>query len=325
MSERAKKRYRNTGKKVLAFIAAYASVCLTGLFCYLYLSTFVWMENDIFYPVLHFLNNAKGVFFLLGLVTGIIIILVYDYRKMYELVEQEVEQAQLRADEAEQRKNDLVVYLAHDLKTPLTSVMGYLDLLQDAPDLPEETRQHYIQVVARKTERLEDLINEFFEITRYNLTHITLEKSEINLTRMLDQMIFEFQPVLQEKDLCCEATLPKDFMFVCDSDRMQRVFDNLLRNALNYSFPSTTIQISLMDRGKEFELLFENEGNTIPQEKLQRIFEQFFRLDSSRGTKTGGSGIGLAIAKEIIELHGGQITAFSGDERICFQIILPKS
>lgn len=283
------------------------------------------MENDIFYPVLHFLNDNKAVFFLLGLVTGIIIILIYDYRRMYELVGKEAEQAQLRADEAEQRKNDLVVYLAHDLKTPLTSVMGYLELLQDEPDLPEETKRHYIRVVSRKTERLEELINEFFEITRYNLTHITLEKSEINLTRMLDQVVFEFQPMLREKDLDCEVSLPKDFMFVCDSDRMQRVFDNLLRNALNYSFPSTAIRISLADRDREIELRFENQGNTIPPEKLQRIFEQFFRLDSSRGTKTGGSGIGLAIAREIIELHGGQITAFSEDNQVCFQIILPKS
>lgn len=325
MNERAWKRYRNTGKKVLGFIAAYASVCLTGLFCYLYLSTFIWSKNDIFYPVLHFLNDNKSIFFLLGLAAGIIIILIYDYRKMYELVEKEVEQAQFRADEAEQRKNDLVVYLAHDLKTPLTSVMGYLQLLQDEPDLQEETRQHYIRVVSRKAERLEELINEFFEITRYNLTHIILEKSEINLSRMLEQVIFEFQPMLLEKDLRCEVSIPKDYMFVCDSDRMQRVFDNLLRNALNYSFTSTVIKITLTDREKEIELRFENEGNTIPPEKLQRIFEQFFRLDSSRGTKTGGSGIGLAIAREIIELHGGEITAFSEDNRILFQIILPKS
>lgn len=324
MNERALRRYRNTGKKILAFAAAYGSVCLTGLFCYLYLSTFIWQKGDIFYPVLHFLNDNKAVFFLIGLAGGIIIIFMYDYKKMYELVEEEVKQAEQRADEAEQRKNDLVVYLAHDLKTPLTSVMGYLELLQDEPDLPEKTRQHYIQVVSRKTERLEDLINEFFEITRYNLTHITLEKSEINLTRLLEQVIFEFQPMMSEKNLTCDVSLPKDFMFVCDSDRMQRVFDNLLRNALNYSFPSTPIRICLNDREQEIELNFENQGHTIPPEKLQRIFEQFFRLDSSRGTKTGGSGIGLAIAKEIIELHGGRITAFSEDNQIRFQVILPK-
>ena len=325
MNERASRRYRNTAKKIFVFVAAYGSVCLTGLFCYLYLSTFIWQKEDIVYPLLHFLNNRKGAIFLIGLVGGIIFILVYDYKKMYELVEEEVRRAELRADEAEQRKNDLVVYLAHDLKTPLTSVMGYLELLQAEPDLHEKTRQRYIQVVLHKTERLEDLINEFFEITRYNLTHITLEKSEINLTRLLEQVIFEFQPMMADKDLVCDLSLPKDYMFVCDSDRMQRVFDNLLRNALNYSFSQTTIHIRLEDREQEIELNFENQGNTIPPEKLQRIFEQFFRLDSSRGTKTGGSGIGLAIAKEIIELHGGRITAFSEDNQIRFQIVLPKS
>ena len=324
MSERAQRRYLNTGKKVLAFAAAYGSVCLTGLFCYLYLSTFIWQERDIYYPILHFLNDNKITILLAGLLGGIVIILFYDYKKMYELVEEDVKGAEQRADEAEQLKNDLVVYLAHDLKTPLTSVMGYLELLQDEPELPEETRQHYIQVIARKTERLEDLINEFFEITRYNLTHITLEKSEINLTRLLEQVIFEFQPMMLEKNLTCDVSLPKDFMFVCDSDRMQRVFDNLLRNALNYSYPSTVVRVSLEEREREIELNFENQGNTIPPEKLQRIFEQFFRLDTSRGTKTGGSGIGLAIAKEITQLHGGQITAFSEDNWIRFQIILPR-
>lgn len=324
MSERAVRRYRNTARKILIFIAIYGGVCLIGLLFYMQLTAFVWREEYLLYPAMHFMNENKKVLLLAGLLTGIIILLVYDYRKMFELVEEEVLQAQRKADEAEQRKNDLVVYLAHDLKTPLTSVMGYLEFLQDEPELPDGTRQRYIQVISRKAERLEDLIDEFFEITRYNLTHITLEKSEINLTRMLEQVIFEFQPMFQEKGLTCYTTFPKDLMFFCDSDRMQRVFDNLLRNALNYSFPSTAIEICMEDRGRELALYFENEGNTIPPEKLQRIFEQFFRLDSSRGTKTGGSGIGLAIAKEIVELHGGRIEASSADNHICFQIILPK-
>lgn len=323
MNEQALRIYRNTAKKILAFIVAYSSVCFTVLFGYLYSQTFIWYEEDFsfFYPVVHFFNKYKVIILIAGLIAGIIIILVCDYKRMFELVGEEVKRAEIRA---EQRKNDLVVYLAHDLKTPLTSVMGYLELLQDEPDLQEETRQHYIQVVIRKTERLEDLINEFFEITRYNLTHIKLEKSEINLTRMLEQVVFEFQPMFREKNLVCRTQMPKNYMFLCDSDRMQRVFDNLLRNALNYSFPSTVIQISMEDRAQEIEFKFENEGNTIPPKKLQRIFEQFFRLDDSRGTKTGGSGIGLAIAKEIVELHGGRITASSGENRICFQIILPK-
>lgn len=323
MNERASQRYRNTAKKLFAFVAAYGSVCLTGLFCYLYLSTFIWQKGDIFYPVLHFLNNYKETFFVIGLAGGIIIILIYDYKKMYHLVEDEVRQAKQRADEAEQRKNDLVVYLAHDLKTPLTSVMGYLELLQDEPDLQEETRQHYIQVVSQKTERLEDLINEFFEITRFSLSSITLEYSNVNLTRLLEQLTYEFRPMLLEKNLSCSLEAAPDIPLRCDVNQMQRVFDNLLRNAVNYSFEGGTIRICVQQEGEQLRISFFNRGNTIPKEKLDRIFEQFYRLDSARSSRSGGAGLGLAIAKEIVELHQGTIAARSEDESIEFEVTIP--
>lgn len=322
-SKTAWERWRNTGIKCGIFLALYFAAILSGYICYLYLSTFAWMRSDIVYPALHLMNLYKEEIVAGGLFLGLFLIVLYDYRKMYFLVEEEVSQALLRAEESEKRKNDLVVYLAHDLKTPLTSITGYLQLLQDEPEVSEETKMKYIRVAASKAERLDDLLNEFFEITRYNLTQITLEKSEINLTRMLEQIIFEFQPMLKEKNLTCDLEAPKDYLFACDSDRIQRVFDNLLRNALNYSFPSSKIQIRMKTLDNAVSVEFENEGNTIPQEKLQRIFEQFFRLDNSRGTKTGGSGVGLAIAKEIVELHGGSIRAFSENEHIRFLVILP--
>lgn len=318
----AGKRFRKTRIKLFIFLFLYAAFLVTGYIFSLYLSTFVWFGNESIYPALHFIQDNGKMLAVIGGLLGILVILFWDYLKMYQLVETEVQRATAHAEEAEQRKNDLVVYLAHDLKTPLTSVLGYLQLLQDEPGLPQDIRIRYMDVAYHKAERLEDLINEFFEITRYNLTHITLEKSEINLTRMLEQTIFEFQPMMQEKELTCQMDAPKDYMFLCDPDRMQRVFDNLIRNAIYYSFPSTSIQIRLHQVKDQVILDFENEGNTIPEEKLSRIFEQFFRLDTSRGTKTGGSGVGLAIAKEIVELHGGQIFAESANNRICFHIIL---
>ena len=318
----AYKQWRWTGIKLLVFALIYVVFLISVYIFSLYFSMFTWYGNEALYPLLHFLNQNREMFALSGLLLGVLLIVLWDYRKMYHLVKTEVQRATARAEEAEQRKNDLVVYLAHDLKTPLTSVLGYLQLLQDEPELPEDIRIRYMDVAFHKAERLEELIDEFFEITRYNLTHITLEKSEINVTRMLEQLVFEFQPMMQEKELTCNLDAPKDFHFFCDPDRMQRVFDNLLRNAINYSFPSTVIQIRLRSEKDIVYLDFENEGNTIPEEKLSRIFEQFFRLDSSRGTKTGGSGVGLAIAKEIVELHGGQISAESGNNRICFHVIL---
>lgn len=227
------------------------------------------------------------------------------------------------AREAEQRKNDLIVYLAHDLKTPLTSVIGYLTLLRDEPQISPEIRARYTGIALEKAERLEDLINEFFDITRFSLTHLELEKQPTDLTRMLEQVASEFAPQFAEKDLRCELELPPRLAYDCDPDKLARVFDNLLRNAFHYSFPGSTVRITGQQEADTVVLTFTNEGRTIPAEKLERIFDQFFRLDSSRATRTGGAGLGLAIAKEILALHGGTIRAASADNRITFTVRLP--
>ena len=238
-------------------------------------------------------------------------------------LKQEAESNARLAKENEQRKNDLVVYLAHDLKTPLTSVIGYLTLLRDENQISEELREKYLSISLEKAEHLEDLINEFFEITRFNLSNITLEYSRVNLTRMLEQLIYEFKPMLLEKNLKCELEIAPDTMIKCDVNKMQRVFDNLLRNAVNYSFDDSTIHIAVKQNGEKLCIQFTNCGNTIPKEKLVRIFEQFYRLDVARSSRSGGAGLGLAIAKEIVELHNGTITAKSENEQIEFTVTLP--
>lgn len=234
-----------------------------------------------------------------------------------------LEQRKLATELAEQRKNDLVVYLAHDLKTPLTSVIGYLTLLRDENQISEELREKYLSISLEKAEHLEDLINEFFEITRFNLSNITLEYSRVNLTRMLEQLTYEFKPMFLEKNLKCELEIAPDTMIKCDVNKMQRVFDNLLRNAVNYSFDDSTIHITVKQNGENLCIQFTNCGNTIPKEKLVRIFEQFYRLDVARSSRSGGAGLGLAVAKEIVELHNGTITAKSENEQIEFTVTLP--
>lgn len=234
-------------------------------------------------------------------------------------------QRKLATELAGQRKNDLVVYLAHDLKTPLTSVIGYLTLLRDENQISEELREKYLSISLEKAERLEDLINEFFEITRFNLSDITLEYSRVNLTRLLEQLTYEFKPMLLEKNLKCELEIASNVMLKCDVNKMQRVFDNLLRNAVNYSFDDGTIHIVATQNENNLSIKFTNCGNTIPQEKLERIFEQFYRLDTARSSRSGGAGLGLAIAKEIVELHNGTITAKSENEVIEFEVTIPLS
>ena len=227
------------------------------------------------------------------------------------------------AKEAEKRKNDLIIYLAHDLKTPLTSVIGYLTLLRDEPQISPETRARYTGIALDKAERLEQLINEFFDITRFSLTTLTLEQERINLSFMLEQTVSEFYPVLSEKGLSWKTDIMPDVELLCDPDKLERVFDNLVRNAVNYSYPDSEIELTMSADDKNVTISFKNRGRTLPPEKLDNIFEQFFRLDSSRSTGTGGAGLGLAIAKEIAALHGGNIYAQSSGERTVFTLVLP--
>ena len=222
---------------------------------------------------------------------------------------------------AEQKKNDLVMYLAHDLKTPLASSISYLNLLRDEHHISEELREKYLSISLSKAERLEDLINEFLEIAKYNLSTIPLQYREVNLTRLLEQLVYEFQPILEEKGLTCRLMAADDMMLKCDADKMQRVFDNLLRNAVVYSYGQTEIAIEAGRDESEITVQFSNRGGTIPKEKLERIFEQFYRLDTGRGSS--GNGLGLAIAKQIITLHKGTITVESGDGLTVFTVTLP--
>ncbi len=221
------------------------------------------------------------------------------------------------------RKNDLIAYLAHDLKTPLTSVIGYLALLDEAQDMPIEQKTKYVNIALSKALRLEKLINEFFDITRYNLQQIDLEKESINLCHMLVQMTDEFYPLLNAHGNQTEVCVDEDITVYGDSIKLARVFNNILKNAIAYSYPDTIIKIWAESTATDVWIYFCNKGKTIPAGKLNSIFEKFFRMDEARSTNTGGAGLGLAIAKEIITLHGGKITAESENESTTFRISLP--
>jgi len=232
----------------------------------------------------------------------------------------ENEQARLLA---EQQKNDLVVYLAHDLKTPLTSVVGYLTLLEEAPELPAEQRAKYIGIALDKAYRLEQLINEFFDITRMNYQTLPAYKSPVNLTILLVQIINEFFPMMEEKNITVRQEIEPELMLSADADKIARVFDNLFRNAVNYSHSGTEIVCNARKGNGCILVSIKNKGDHIPQEKLNHIFDKFYRLDSSRQSSTGGAGLGLAIAKQIVELHDGTIEAMCNDGVTEFRIVLP--
>lgn len=227
------------------------------------------------------------------------------------------------AIESEQRKNDLVVYLAHDLKTPLTSIIAYLTMLDEQPNMPVEERVKYTHVSLEKSIRLGELISEFFEITRFNLQDIVLEKDKLNLSMMLEQLADESYGVLADKDLTCSIKTDDDLIVNGDPDKIARVFDNLLRNAIAYSYPKTDINIEAFNQSENVIINFRNQGPQIPQQKLKSIFEKFYRVDNARSSQTGGAGLGLSIAREIVELHGGTIEAFSDAHYTTFIVNLP--
>lgn len=228
------------------------------------------------------------------------------------------------AIDSEQRKNDLVVYLAHDLKTPLTSVIAYLTMLDEHGDMKPEERSKYIHISLEKAIRLGELINEFFEITRFNLQDIVLEKTQVNVSMMLEQLADESYAVLAEKTMTCSIHTDEGMMVYGDPDKLARVFDNLIRNAVAYSYPGTNLDIQAYLEMNTIVIIFTNQGEQIPQQKLVSIFEKFYRADSSRSSQTGGAGLGLSIAKEIVELHGGTIEAASGRQGTRFIVRLPK-
>lgn len=227
------------------------------------------------------------------------------------------------ARENEQKKDELIVYLAHDIKTPLTSMIGYLSLLSEIKDMPQEQRNRYIDIALDKSYRLEDLINELFDVARFNSEKIVLEKEEINLNLMLEQIADDFYPTLKEMNKKINFTSDEKTILYADPDKLSRVFNNLIKNAVNYSKENTDIDISILNKENQATVKITNKGKQIPREKLDKIFEKFYRLDSSRTSKTGGSGLGLAIAKEIVELHGGRIYAESDMKETTFSVILP--
>ena len=183
-------------------------------------------------------------------------------------------------------------------------------------------RTRYLTTTLAKAERLDTLINEFFEITRFNLSEVPLAPQRMDLSLLLEQLLFEAQPQLAEKGLTTTLSAPEHLPLRADPDKLSRVFDNLLRNAILYSWPDTEIDITATADDERATIRFTNQGDTIPPEKLARLFEQFFRLDASRAT-SGGAGLGLAIARAITRQHGGDITAESANDRVTFTVTLP--
>ena len=225
--------------------------------------------------------------------------------------------------EAEKAKADLITNVSHDLRTPLTSVMGYLGLVIDNRYKSEEEMHEYLNIAFSKAERLKLLIDDLFEYTKLNNDGVSLSKSNVNLSEFLSQLLEEFFPILDENNLTVYKKFENEKLIVSiDTLKMLRVFENILTNAIKYSYKPGEIIVALYEDNDYAIIVFRNKGDHIPKEKADKLFNRFYRTDESRNSNTGGSGLGLAISKNIVELHGGAIWAQSIGNNINFYIKL---
>lgn len=225
----------------------------------------------------------------------------------------------------EQEKNTLITNVAHDLRTPLTSVIGYLDLVQKQSNLSTEDRTKYISIAYDKAIRLMKLIEDLFEFTKVG-AELQVHLVEIDFKRFIEQMVEEFYPSFEAAELVCECDLdPQDVIIKADGDLLARCVSNLISNTVKYGKDGKLIRIRLRknEQKKSVSLEIINFGEIIAPEDISHIFDKFYRGEASRSTKTGGSGLGLAIAKKVVQLHRGQISVSSDYHGTIFKIVLP--
>ncbi|SHM75521.1 Signal transduction histidine kinase [Anaerosporobacter mobilis DSM 15930] len=228
--------------------------------------------------------------------------------------------------ENEQSKNDLITSVAHDLRTPLTSIIGYLDLVRLGKVTDENMKQRYVGIAYNKAKRLQNLIEDLFAYTQLSFGKVTLRNSELDMVKFLEQIAEEFYPIFQDSNL--EYTFRTDVtkaVVYGDGDMLERVFANLYGNAVKYGKEGEKVEAYLEEKDDTFEIRITNYGQLIPKEEIENIFERFYRVDSSRSGETGGTGLGLAIARNIVVMHGGTITATSNIGGTTFTVTLNKA
>lgn len=248
-----------------------------------------------------------------------------DIAQDINLASEKLEEAIARGDFSESSKDQLVVNLAHDLRTPLTSVLGYLDLILKDEKLTMEQTRHFLTIAFTKSQRLERLIDELFEITRMNYGMLNIEKKPINMSELLIQLNEELYPVFEKNHLIARLNITPHLPILGDGELLARVFENLLTNANRYGYDGQFVDINGFIDSGEVVVQVVNYGDSIPQKDLPHLFDVFFTGDKARAHQEGGTGLGLFIAKNIVEQHNGTISAESSLKHTIFEVRLPQA
>lgn len=343
--------------KTISLILFYTLLyVLTFYLFYLLTSIRLWEKNDIIYIVLNFFKRNILIFWLIG----ILVIIAYYWNRVIKYISKIENETQkvvydenalvnlpkdLKSIESsvnyvkeeslknrnlviseQQKRNELIASLAHDLKTPLTSIIGYLELILQRDDLSEENKVKYLNIIMNKSISLENLINELFELSKYNINEIDLKFEKIIIDDFLARIIQDFYPLLisENKKIEFNNNNNNNQIFINgDVEKLTRMFNNLIKNAINYSLPNSTIIIGYSVNKNSITITIKNECKQLTEEELSRIFDRFYRCDTSRNSEKGGSGLGLTIAKDIIIMHKGNINVNQNNGTITFNITLP--
>ncbi len=234
---------------------------------------------------------------------------------------EDIERLIRREREAEQSKNELITNVAHDLRTPLTSILGYLALLEQGRVTEEKMKQRYIHIAHQKAIRLQHLIDDLFGFTKLTNGRPAVHYEKVDLVKLIEQVLDEFYPILE--DSCMDLDYQKNVASIPmrgDGAMLARLFDNLLNNAIKYGRDGKLIRVHIMYVEPLVQIQVINYGYVIPEQEITLIFQKFYRLERSRSSQTGGTGLGLAIVKTIVELHGGTVEARSSLEGTIFEV-----
>lgn len=309
--------YYNNGNSFLAFVIA----CISFIFIFLYLTK---------KKMLYFQQIANGLIEISKGDLGYRVKKVGDdelaslannINFMAEALNNQIEMER----QAERVKNELITNVSHDLRTPLTSIMGYLGLIKEKKYSDEEQMAEYLNIAFSKSEKLKLLIEDLFEYTKLTNEGIVLNKQSIAINEFLEQLVEELVPICESSNVKVIKNMPSGrVMANVDVDKTLRVFENLLMNAIKYSYKPGDIYLNMAEENEKVIISVANKGDNIPKEELDKIFDRFYRVEKSRSSDTGGSGLGLAIAKNIVELHGGKIWAECIENEITFHVSLDK-
>lgn len=228
-------------------------------------------------------------------------------------MEEDIRDLMDKEREAERTKNELITNVAHDLRTPLTSIIGYLELLSGSGvTLPQEMQKKYIDIAYTKAKRLEKLIEDLFGFTKLNYGKVSMNVGRVDIVKLLSQLLEEFYPSFADNNLTYElkSNVPAQ-MIAADGNLLARLFDNLINNAIKYGAEGKKILVKIRAEDEIVTVSVTNYGYVIPKDELPLIFNKFYRVEQSRSVYTGGTGLGLAISKNIVDMHGGSIAVTS--------------